>query len=318
MEAPVVAARPCLIVLVFASVFGLVAGCSGVVANVLPEAHALAPNVTMVVGLPPVLEFRRSGELGRVTRRMGDALLAASGGNAILPEELEDAEGPAVAKAVRALGADVDHAITFRIVASRVAREDAAPSPLPGLRTQVFVVLDYIVRLEVGRPGRDDLLGTVETLAAASPEDPEMGPEGASLGLQSAVDEAINDAVARFAPSLRSSIAPLRVIEVPGAPPGKTQTGPQRLGALAMLYPEYPAEFLRKLAGSEARFLVLSPGALQRVGVSAGDLLGASRGGVLASRAVLARKLATGVVPAMYAERAGDRFLISQTTLTRQ
>jgi hypothetical protein len=315
MQPPVADAPSCrLTVLVVGLAFGLCAGCSGIVANVQPEAHALAPNVTMVIGLPPVLEFKRAGELGRVSRRMGDALLAASGGNAILPEELDDAEGSAMARAVRALGADLEHTITFRIVASREARAEANPSPLRGLRTQVFMVLDYIVRLEVGR---DDLLGTVETFAAASPEDPEMGPGGESLGLQSAVDEAINDAIARFAPNLRSSIAPLRVIEVPAGPPGKTLTVSQRLSALAMLYPEYPAEFLRKLASSEARFLVLSPGALQRVGVSAGDLLGASRGGVLASRAVLARKLATGVVPAMYAERAGDRFLITQTTLQR-
>ncbi|HET6282486.1 MAG TPA: hypothetical protein VFH73_16095 [Polyangia bacterium] len=311
MQAPVFAARLCLVV-------ALAAGCSSVVANVKPEAHALAPNVTMVIALPPVLEFRRSGEQGRVGRRLGDALLAATGGNAIVPEELDDAEGPAVANVVRALGADLAHAITFRIVASRAPRAEATPAPIPGVRSPVHFVLDYTVRVEVGRPGRDDLLGTVETQAVASPDDPEMGPDGESLGLQSAVDEAIAGAIGQFAPSLRSSSAPLRVIEAPGAPPGKTLSVSQRLSALTMLYPEYPAEFLRKLAGSDARFLVLSPGALQRVGVSAGDLLGASRGTVLASRAVLARKLAGGVVPAMYAERAGDRFLISQTTLTRQ
>jgi hypothetical protein len=284
---------------------------------VKPEAEALAPNVTTVVALPPVLEFKRSRvEQARVARRLGDALLAASGGHAIVPEELNDAEGPAVANVVRALGADVAHAITFRVVASRAPRTESTPSPLRGVRTQVYVMLDYLVRLEVGRPGRDDVLGTVETLAAASLDEPEMGPEGESLGLQRAVDEAIADAIGRFAPNLRSSVAPVRLIEAPSVTPGKTVTMSQRLSALTVLYPEYPAEFLRKLATSEqARFLVLSPGALQRVGISSGDLLGASRGTVLASRAVLARKLAAGVVPAMYAERAGDRFLISQTTL---
>lgn len=313
MDAPVFAARRLPII---GLLVALAAGCSSVVANVKPEADALAPNVTIVVAFPPVLEFKRSPvEQGRVARRLGDALLAAAGGRAIVPEELNDAEGPAVADVVRALGGDVAHAITFRVVASRVARAESAPSPLRGLRTHAFMVLDYHVRLEVGRPGRDDVLGTVETLAVATPGEPEIGPDGESLGLQNAVDQAIADAIGRFAPNLRSAVPPVRVIEVPGAPPGKALTASQRMSALGTLYSEYPAEFLRKLAASDARFLVLSPGPLQRVGIASGDLLGASRGTVLGNRAVLARKLAAGVVPAMYAERAGDRFLISQTSL---
>lgn len=280
-----------------------------------PEAHALAPNVTLVVGLTPVLEFRQSGEQGRVARRFGDVLLAAAGGRAVIPEELAGVETPALPAAVRALGGDPAYALTFRIVVSRTPRTEVTPSPLRGLRSSVFVMLDYTVRLEVGRPGSEEVIGTVETVAGASPTDPEIGDDGESLGMQSAIDEAVTEAVARFAPSLRSDEPGPRLMEVPADPSRRTLSTGERLDLLAMLYPEHPAETLHRLAASGAAFLVLSAGALQRVGIAAGDVLGPSRGAVLGSRAALARKLAAGTIPAMYAERGSDRFLISETNL---
>src|SRR5438552_7995995 len=81
-------------------------GCATSVMHARPDAATLAPKVTAVVALPPRLGFGHAVDQRRAARRMGDALIEATGGHAILADELPRLDPELLADGVRALGED--------------------------------------------------------------------------------------------------------------------------------------------------------------------------------------------------------------------
>ena len=295
-----------------------VAGCAGTQVNVEPGGQALAGGVTVIVGLPNDLAYGTPAEQRRAQRRTDDALLLLARGHAILSVELGAAAGhelgdQEIAQGVRAAGEDPERALTFAILASRARRMVSNDSALPGFALGKRMVMDYIVRLEVRRAGHPEVIGTVDTVIAGTPNEGEVGARGESLGLQKAVEEAIAKGVHTFAPQLISrggAVPNLPVIaEVPSSVPPTLEA---RLQAVGELYPELSIDQVQTLATSDDRFLVMRPGALASLGVAAGDLLAAPFGQTMRSRAELARVLARGGPVKLVVRRAGQRYLVAE------
>ena len=74
------------------------AGCSSTV-EVRPAAESLAPSVATVVGLPLSLGWGGDADLRRIQRRTSDSLIAATGGRAVIAEELVTGEDDAAVTA---------------------------------------------------------------------------------------------------------------------------------------------------------------------------------------------------------------------------
>src|SRR6185369_16045097 len=81
-------------------------GCGEPIVHLRPEAEALASSVGAVVLLPPRLAFGRAAEQRRAARRAGDTLIDATGGHAILADELPSLDPERIADGVRELGED--------------------------------------------------------------------------------------------------------------------------------------------------------------------------------------------------------------------
>jgi hypothetical protein len=307
-----------LAVLTLPTVMG---SCGSSAVQLQPETQALALTITAVVALPPELDFGQAAEQQRASRRMGDSVLSATGGRAIIAEELKGVQVPQMPALVRSLGEDPARVLTFSVVAGRSDRVDFSSPPLSGApRGPMHVVYDYNVRLEVRRVGGHEVIGSIDTAAGAVVGDAEVTPSGESIGLPKAIDDAVRKAVQTYAPGLVTRAVLPRIIELPppaaDAKPVATPVTVDRLRRVQLLYPERPATELVALASSQARFLVITPGSLASVGILAGDLLGAtSAGPALTSRAHLLRMVARGTVPALYVERQGERFLVGQTML---
>jgi hypothetical protein len=299
-----------------------VAGCAGTQVNVEPGGNALAGGVTVIVGLPNDIAYGTPAEQHRAQRRTGDSLLVLTRGHAILADEVEVPPGRElidkdVTEAVRAAGEDPDHALTFAILASRARRMVATGTPLAGFELGKRMVMDYIVRLEVRHAGHSEIIGAVNTVAVGHPNEGEIGPHGESLGLQKAIDEAIAQAVHTFAPGLirrgaggGAALPDLpAIVEVPSSTPPTTAA---RAQVVQELYPELSLDQIQALSSCTDRFLVLRPGALASMGVTAGDLLAAPFGQTLRSRAALARMIARGAPVKLVVQRAGQRYLLAQ------
>src|SRR3954469_1326170 len=142
-------------------------GCATSVMHARPDAATLAPKVTAVVALPPRLGFGHAMDQRRTARRMGDALIEATGGRAILADELPRLDPELLADGVRALGEDPTQTLTFSVTAGRAERVE--PLALPGgggTRSSgrpVRRYVDYTVRLDVRRSDSIDVIGSVET-----------------------------------------------------------------------------------------------------------------------------------------------------------
>jgi hypothetical protein len=322
LEVPSVVLRvflPVFLPVLALAIFPLGCGSSSPALQLRPEVQALASTITTVVALSPELDFGGATDQQRTLRRLGDAVLSATGGRAIIAEELKGASGPALTAVVRSLGEDPARALTFFVTASRSNRADFTAPPLAGApRGPVRVVLDYRVQLEVRRVGNEEVIGTIHTTAGTVIGDREVTLTGENLGLPKAVEEAVQKAVQTYAPSLVSRAVLPRLIEVPdpaqGTPSG-TPVTVDRLRRVQLVYPERPAMELVTLAATQARFLIIAPGTLAAFGIAAGDLLGGSGARPLTSRGELFRTLARGAPPAVYVERQGERFLIGQTVI---
>jgi hypothetical protein len=277
--------------------------------TVLPDGKARPVHVGTIVELPLSLDAAGPGAERRAQRRAGDALIALTGGHAVLAEELRGTSDAEVADSLRGLGEDPAQALSFSIVVSRRLRQTAAASPIPGFRTTHRTLADFSARLEVRAAGRADVLGVVDAVVAADPNGPELGPTGESLGAQKAIDDVLAEAVRSFAPQLFSREPAALLAEVPAsAEPGTLP----RLRALQELYPELSVDDLQLLAGSEQRFLVLRAGNLGAWGLADGDLIDAPRGQSVGSRAALARSAARGTAPTLAVERKGARYLLAR------
>jgi hypothetical protein len=285
--------------------------CSSTV-EVRPAARAVAPTVDTVVGLPISIGWGSDGELRRIQRRASDLLIAATGGRAVIAEELiEGEDDAAVTAALRALGEDPARAVALTMSVGVGGRLVAGASPIPGFIVAKHMVVDYHARIEVRRVGSKELLGAVETIGSGRPNEAEIGPGGRNGAALEAIASAVEKVVAAFAPRLTPAERPFRLVEVPVE---DARSVTRRLSALGVLYPDLSIDQMQAVAQSRDRFLVLEPGELVSFGVQAGDLLGVPGGQTAASRAALARALSRGLRPALAVERAGQAYILASET----
>lgn len=285
-----------------------VAGCASTV-EVRPGAEAIAPTVTTVVGLPPSIGWGGDADLRRIGRRVSDSLIAASGGHAVIAEELLDGEDDAaVTAALKALGEDPARALTFTINVGMGGRLQNGVSAIPGFIVGKRLVVDYHATVEVRKLGSREPLGSVETIVSGVPNEPEIGPDGTRNAALEAIDGALQKAVATFAPHL---IATGRAADIVEIPPEAAGSVTRRLTLLGALYPELSLDEMEALASSRERFLVRDPGPLAAFGIARGDLLGVPGSVTKASRAALARAVASGLQPALAVMRAGQRYVLA-------
>jgi hypothetical protein len=284
------------------------AGCASTV-EVRPAAEALAPTVVSVVGLPLSIGWGGAAEVRRIQRRTSDSLIAATGGRAVIAEELVTGEDDAaVATALKSLGEDPKHALTFTLNVGMGGRMQNGVSAIPGFIVGKRLVVDYHAHLDVRQLGNREIIGSVETVASGAPNELEVGPDGEKNAVMEAIDAALEKAIATFAPRLVSNAPGTTIVEVP---PEAAASVTRRLTALGTLYPELSLDEMQALAQSPERFLVLEPGALAALGIARGDLLGVPGGATAASRAALARAVAHGQKPALAVERGGQRYVLA-------
>jgi|SRR5665213_2893822 len=285
-----------------------VAGCTTTV-EVLPAAQALAPRIATVVGLPISIGWGGATELQRLQRRTSDSLIAASGGRAVIAEELVTGEDDAqVAAACEALGVDPTSALTFAISVTYGGRQIEGVSAIPGFIVGKNLLVDFHAHLEVRHVGSGEVIGTVETVDTGAPNEPEIAPNGDKHAVMRAIDSAIEKAITTFAPRLVSPPHGSFIVEVPVA---AADSPLRRVTTLAELYPELSIEQTQALGQSRERFLVVTPGELAPLGILAGDLLGVPGGQTKASRAALARAVARGQKPALAIVRGGQRYILA-------
>ena len=308
-----------MLVLAGAAAAGVLSGCGTSIVHSRPDAALIAPKVTAVVALNPKLGFGRAADQRRTARRTGDALIEATGGHAILAEELGRTDPELIADEIRRLGEDPTQTLTFSVTAARGERVEAVGGVGGGPRP-VRRYMDYVIRLDVRRSDQQDVIGSIESCATAFANGPEVDADGKPVGLQKAINDAMANALKTFAPQLVPSAPFPTVVEVPQRTDdlqGGALAAIDKLRKLEALYPELSADDLAALASSRARFLIVSPGRLASVGLARGDLVSGMGGQSLGSRAALARTLARGDVPALSIDRVGGRFLIGQTLVAR-
>jgi hypothetical protein len=298
------------------------AGCGGAIVHTRADAALLVPKVGAVVSLPPRLGFGKAGIERRAARRTSDTLIEATGGHAILDDELPSTDPELIADGVRGLGEDPEQTLTFTVIAARSERIEAVV--VPGMVSRIrptHRLHDYMVRLDVRRADRPDLIGSIETFTTVLASAPEIDNQGKPLGLQRAIDDAVHQALKTFAPNLVPGQPFPTVVEVPTRHQEAAIAGAlgavDKLRRLQVLYPELSADDLAALASSNARFLIVKAGRLASLGLRSGDLVSGMGGRTLGGRAALARTLARGDVPAMSIDRGGGRFLIGQTLVAR-
>jgi hypothetical protein len=298
----------------------VVSGCTGAIVHTRVDAAQLLPNVATVVALPLRLGYGKAAEQRRASRRTGDTIIQATGGHAILADELSSTDPELLADAVRTFGEDPTRTLTFSVIAARAERVEAVSVPGAGGPRPVHRFLDFTVRLDVRRADSRDILGSIETFATTFARAPEIGADGKPVGLQAAIDSAVAQALKTFAPNLVSAPMPL-VVEVPArseeAAIGGALAAVDKLRRLQVLYPELSMDDMAALASSNARFMVVNAGPLGALGLARGDLVSGMGGQNLGGRAALARTLARGETPAMTIDRGGSRFLVGQTLVAR-
>jgi hypothetical protein len=284
------------------------AGCASTV-EVYPAAQALAPTVATVVGLPVSIGWGGDADLRRIQRRTSDTLIAATGGHAVIAEELVVGEDDAsVATALKSLGEDPARAVTFAVSVGMGGRLVNGTSAIPGFIVGKRLIVDYHATVAVRKLGSREVIGNVESIVSGPPNEPEVGPDGEKRAAMAAIDEALARAVASFAPRLAGRGRAATIVEVPTDVAGSVT---RRLSTLATLYPELSLDEMQALAQSPERFLVLEPGFLLPLGIARGDLLGVPGGETAASRAALARAVARGLKPALAVVRGGQRYLLA-------
>ena len=286
------------------------AGCASTV-EVRPAAEALAPSVATVVGLPLAVGWGGAADLRRIQRRTSDSLIAATGGRAVIAEELVTGEDDAaVTAALKALGEDPARALTFTVGVAMGGRMMNGVSPIPGFIVGKRLVVDYHATVEVRHLGNREVIGTVETISSGAPNEPEIGPDGEKQAAMEALDAALIKAVATFAPRLAGGGGVAEIVEIPAEAAGSVT---KRLTALGILYPELSLDEMQALGQSRERFLVREPGPLLSFGIARGDLLGVPGGVTAASRAALAWAVARGLKPALAVERAGQHYVLASS-----
>jgi hypothetical protein len=285
---------------------GAAASC-GATVEMGPGSQAIAPAIVTVVEMPPSIDWAVPGADRRAQRIAGDSLLEVTGGRAVIADELPGPRDSDVQAALRALGEDASHALTFTISVGIGRRLVKGANPIHSFEGTRVAVIDYIARVEVRMVGAPDVIGTVESIQSGPPNEPEASRGAEKRGAAAAIDEALEAAVRAFAPGIYTPRRPTLVVEVPTSAAHdlvkKTET-------LQQLYPEVSVAELQLLAESRERFLVVEPGHFAKLGVVSGDLLGVPGGETRASRAALARAVARGGKPLVAIIRGGQRYIV--------
>src|SRR6185503_9528561 len=102
---------------------------------------------------------------------------------------------------------------------------------------------DFTVRLDVRRADASRVIASIETLATAFTDAPEIDKQGRPQGLQRAIDDAIHRAVTTFAPGLPAGAPFAALVEAPVEKDdgfGGALGAVDRLRRLQALYPERP------------------------------------------------------------------------------
>jgi hypothetical protein len=289
----------------------LVQGACSSTVEVRPAAHAVAPTIDTVVGLPITIGWGGDIDLRKLQRRTSDVLIEATGGRAVIAEELVDGEDEsAVAAALRALGEDPGRTLTFALTVGMGGRMVAGTSAIPGFLVGKRAIVDYHARIEVRHVGSKQVLGSVETVASGAPNEADLSAKGEKGAALEAVTSAVEKALGAFAPRLAVRGRPFRIVEIP---PSDAASVTRRLALLGSVYPELTVEQMQQMAQSRERFFVVEAGELAALGVAAGDMLGVPGGQTAASRAALARALSRGLQPALAIERAGQQYILAST-----
>jgi hypothetical protein len=292
---------------IFALCAGAAASC-GATVEMRPGAETIAPTVVTIVEMPPSIDWTVPGAQRRAQRIAGDSLLEVTGGRAVIADELPGTTDSDVQAALRALGEDAAHALTFTISVGVGRRLVKGANPIQSFQAVKHAVIDYIARVEVRQVGAADVIGTVEAIQSGPPNEPEA-PRGAEKrGAAAAIDEALERAVRSFAPGIYTPRRSTLVVEVPVS---AAHDLVKRTETLQQLYPELSLAELQTLAESQERFLVIEPGHFAKLGVVAGDLLGVPGGETRASRAALSRAAARGGKPMLAIIRGGQRYILS-------
>lgn len=292
-----------------AALAALLGGACSSTIEVRPAALAVAPAIDAVLGLPISIGWGGDVDLRKLQRRTSDLLIEATGGRAVIAEELVEGEDEAaVTAALRALGEDPARTLSFALTVGQGGRLIPGTSAIPGFLVGKHVVVDYHARIEVRHVGSKQVLGSVETVASGMPNDAEVSAKGKPGAALEAITSALEKALATFAPRLAPSPRPFRIVEVPTF---QAASVTRRLTLLGTVYPELTIEQMQEIAQSRERFFVVEPGELAALGVAAGDMLGVPGGQTAASRAALARALSRGLQPALAIERAGQQYILA-------
>jgi hypothetical protein len=292
--------------LVIASLASLPA--CGATVDMRPGAEALAPAVSTIVALPIAIGWGGSGERARIERLAGDSLLEVTGGRGVIADELRGTREADVQTALRALGEDASHALTFSVSVGIGRRLVNQANPISSFQVQRRLVVDFYAHVDVRLVGAPDVIGTVDVIGTGAAGEPEVAPSGERLGPAAAIDEALASAVRSFAPRLYTPPQRTVIAEVPV---DASRSIIQRVETLQQLYPELSVADMQLLAESKERFLVIEPGFLAQLGITRGDLLGVPGGTTTASRAALARAVAQGQKPLLAIVRGGQRVILS-------
>ncbi|HEY7373326.1 MAG TPA: hypothetical protein VIF57_14280 [Polyangia bacterium] len=291
-----------------AAVGALAASGCGVTVEMRPGAAALAPSVATIVQLPPAIEWSGPGAQARVQRLADDSLLEVTGGRAVIAAELPGSADADAQAALRALGEDATTALTFSLTVGMGRRLIKGANPIASFQATKRLVVDHVARIEVRRVGAAEIIGSVEAVESGPANESEAVGAGEKLGVAAAIDEAMDEAVRTFAPSIYTRRRPTLLVEVPVAVRGDLV---KTLETLQQLYPELSIAEIQALAESRERFLVVAPGHLAKLGVQPGDLLGVPGGQTHATRAALARLVARGGKPLLAVVRGGQRYILS-------
>jgi len=272
-----------------------------------PGAQAIAPGIVTIVEMPVSIDWTGPGAERRAQRVAGDSLLEVTGGRAVIADELPGANDRDVQAALRALGEDSTHALTFTVSVGMGRRLVKGANPNHAFEGMRLAVVDFMARVEVRMVGAPDVIGTVEAIHSGAPNEVEAPRGGERRGAAAAIDEALEAAVRAFAPAIYTPRRPTLVVEVPLA---VARDVVKKTETLQQLYPELSVAELQILAESRERFLVIEPGHFAKLGVVPGDLLGVPGGETRASRAALARALARGGKPLVAIVRGGQRYIV--------
>ena len=140
----------------------------------------MAPTIDAVLGLPISIGWGGDVDLRKLQRRTSDLLIEATGGRAVIAEELVEGEDEAaVTAALRALGEDPARTLAFALTVTTGGRLMAGTSAIPGFLVGKHVVVDYHAHIEVRHVGSKQVLGSVETVASGMPQRGGGGGQGA-------------------------------------------------------------------------------------------------------------------------------------------